>query len=134
MAAQQRRPPGIGELEIIKLLWGGEGLTLSAAHQAMIDAGHDVGYTTVQTRLERLVEKRLVAKSRRRPAVYSAKVAPEEVRSTMLDSFLQRLSGVVPLFAHMVQDPSVSAEDLREMRRMIDAAERQLEQRREPKS
>jgi hypothetical protein len=47
----------------------------------------------------------------------------------MLDSFLDRLSGVVPLFAHLVQDPSVSAEDLREMRRLIDAAEEQLKER-----
>ena len=66
----------------------------------------------MQTRLERLVEKKLVAKNKQRPAVYSANVAPEEVRANMVDSLLGRIAGVVPLFAHLVQDPSLSAADL----------------------
>lgn len=128
MAKKTQRPLAAGELEILSLLWERGGLTLSAAHQAMVEGGRDVGYTTVQTRLERLVEKGLVAKSRQRPAEYSARVAPDEVRGTMVNSLLHRLSGVVPLVAHLVQDPSVSADDLREMRRLIDAAEQQLRQ------
>lgn len=115
-----------GELEIVRLLWERGGLTLSAAHQAMLDAGHDVGYTTVQTRLERLVEKGAVAKSRRRPAEYTANIDPDAARGSMVDAFLHRVSGVVPLFAHLVRDPSVNADDLREMRRMIDDAERRM--------
>lgn len=122
-----RKPLSAGELEILRMLWERGGLTLSSAHQAMVDAGHDIGYTTVQTRLERLVEKGAVAKSRQRPAEYSAKVNPDDARGSMVDAFLNRVSGVVPLFAHLVRDPSVSSDDLREMRRMIDEAERRLE-------
>ncbi|MFO0902977.1 MAG: BlaI/MecI/CopY family transcriptional regulator [Pirellulales bacterium] len=123
---RKSKPLSDGELEIVRLLWERGGLTLSAAHQAMLDAGRDVGYTTVQTRLERLVEKKVVAKSRQRPAEYTAKIDPDSARGSMVDAFLNRVSGVVPLFAHLVRDPSVSAEDLREMRRMIDDAERRL--------
>jgi BlaI family transcriptional regulator, penicillinase repressor len=133
MAKKQTRPLAAGELEILQLLWNSEGLTLSEAHQAMTAAGRDIGYTTVQTRLERLVEKALVAKNKQRPAVYSANLAPEEVRATMVDSLLGRIAGVVPLFAHLVQDPSLSAADLKEMRRMIDEAERRIKGRGESK-
>ncbi|MFO0819582.1 MAG: BlaI/MecI/CopY family transcriptional regulator [Pirellulales bacterium] len=134
MVGKKRGPLAAGEVELLRLLWERGGLTLSAAHQAMVESGRDVGYTTVQTRLERLVEKGLVAKSRQRPAEYSAQVDPEEVRGTMVHSFLDRLSGVVPLFAHLVQDPSVSVDDLREMRRLIDEAEQQLKDRPEQSS
>src|SRR5215213_6435429 len=113
MPKKQPRPLAAGELEILQVLWASEGLTLSEAHQAMLRSGRELGYTTVQTRLERLVEKKLVAKNKQRPAVYSANVAPEEVRANMVDSLLGRIAGVVPLFAHLVQDPSLSAADLR---------------------
>lgn len=126
MAKKQRGPLAAGELEILQLLWDSPGMTLAEAHRAMSEAGREIGYTTVQTRLERLVEKKVVVKSRQRPAVYSANVKPDAVRATMLDSLLNRLTGVVPLFAHLVQDPTVNADDLREMRRMIDAAEERL--------
>lgn len=128
MAKTTRKPLAAGELEILQLLWDSPGMTLAEAHRAMSDAGREIGYTTVQTRLERLVEKKLVVKNRERPAVYSAKVQPDAVRATMLDSLLQRLTGVVPLFAHLVQDPSLNAADLRAMRKMIDEAEARLRQ------
>lgn len=133
MPKKQPRPLAAGELEILQVLWASEGLTLSEAHQAMLRSGRELGYTTVQTRLERLVEKKLVAKNKQRPAVYSANVAPEEVRANMVDSLLGRIAGVVPLFAHLVQDPSLSAADLCEMRRLIDDAERRIKTRPESK-
>lgn len=131
MAKKQQNPLAAGELELLQCLWGTAGLSLSECHRAMQEAGRDIGYTTVQTRLERLVEKGLVAKSKQRPAVYSAAIAPDDARSTMVGSLLKKLSGVVPLFTHLVQDPSVSPADLREMRRLIDEAEVQLRQRQE---
>ena len=127
MQIKPDKPLAEGELELLQLLWdSAEGLTLSETHRRFVEAGRDIGYTTVQTRLDRLVEKGLVKKGKQRPAVYSAEVAPESVRATMLDSLSKRLDGVIPLVAHLVQDPKLSREDLQEIRRLLDAAEARL--------
>lgn len=86
--------------------------------------GEQVGYTTVQTRLERLVAKGVVSKSGDRPAKYQAAIAPEEVSGPLLDLLLQRVSGAVPLFAQLIQDPTLTREDLAEMKRLIAEAEK----------
>ncbi len=51
-----RANPTEGELELLSLLWEHGGLSLSEVHEKL---GRDVGYTTVQTRLNRLVDKGL---------------------------------------------------------------------------
>jgi BlaI family penicillinase repressor len=112
-----------GEMEIVKILWEGEGLTLSEAHRAMAERGNEIGYTTVQTRLERLVEKGVLSKSAQRPARYLALLAPKEVSGPLLDLLLERVSGAVPLVAHLLQDPSLRREDLDEIKRLLDEAE-----------
>lgn len=133
MADARSKSIAAGEMEILQLLWGSSGLTLSEAHKAMCQAGREIGYTTVQTRLERMVEKDLVSKSKDRPAVYRAAVEPAAVQTTALHSLLQRVTGAVPLFAQLVQDPSLRADDLQEMRRLIDAAEQRLQDSSPPK-
>ncbi|MCA9219458.1 MAG: BlaI/MecI/CopY family transcriptional regulator, partial [Planctomycetales bacterium] len=80
--------------------------------------------TTVQTRLERLVEKGVVKKSATRPATYSAAVEPEDVSGPLLDLLLDRVSGAVPLFAHLIENSSLTADELNEMKRLIAEAER----------
>jgi BlaI family penicillinase repressor len=113
-----------GEMEILQVLRDGEGLTLSEAHKAMCARGKEIGYTTVQTRLERLVEKGAVLKSAQRPARYQAALGPEQVSGPLLDLLLERVSGAVPLVAHLLQDPSLSREDLDEIKRLLAEAER----------
>ena len=75
-----------GEVDLMDLLWRHQKLTLAAAHAAF-DAGR-IGYTTMQTRLNRLVEKGLARRSSDRPAVYSPCVAREEVQAGHLDDML----------------------------------------------
>ncbi|MCA9154560.1 MAG: BlaI/MecI/CopY family transcriptional regulator [Planctomycetales bacterium] len=112
------------EINILKMLWDRGEATLSEAHQAITDRGENVGYTTVQTRLERLVEKGVVKKSATRPATYSAAVEPEDVSGPLLDLLLDRVSGAVPLFAHLIENSSLTADELNEMKRLIAEAER----------
>ena len=78
MSKQTARRYSQGEISILRMLWEEGEATLSEAHRAMEARGHQVGYTTVQTRLERLVGKKAIAKSRSRPAKYSAAVAELE--------------------------------------------------------
>lgn len=118
-----------GEISMVRLLWEAGEATLADAHRLMQDRGETVGYTTVQTRLERLVEKGVVAKSRTRPAKYRAAISPDDVSTPFLDLLLDRVTGPVPLVAHLVQDPSLTAEDLDEMQRLIDEARKSVDKR-----
>ncbi|MCI0541011.1 MAG: BlaI/MecI/CopY family transcriptional regulator [Verrucomicrobiales bacterium] len=113
-----------GDMSLMQMLWQKGPVSLSEAHRAMCELQGDVGYTTVQTRLDRLVAKKAVRKSTDRPTRYEAVLKPEEVSRPMMSLLLERVSGAVPLVAHLVNDPSVSAEDLKEMKRLIQDAEK----------
>ena len=54
-----------GELEIMSMLWARGAVTLAEAHRCFSQFGRPVGYTTMQTRLNRLVEKGAVRRSPR---------------------------------------------------------------------
>ncbi|MHC4399053.1 MAG: BlaI/MecI/CopY family transcriptional regulator [Planctomycetota bacterium] len=112
-----------GEMEILHMLWREGGVTILEAQQAL---DREVGYTTVQTRLNRLVAKGVVRRSGTRPAKYRAAVSPEQVSAGDLDLLLERVSDgrVVPLVAHLVKDRDLPPEELNELRRLIDEAER----------
>jgi BlaI family penicillinase repressor len=112
-----------GELEILQMLWREEAVSLSAAQAAL---GREIGYTTMQTRLNRLVEKGLVTRSADRPARYAAAVKPEAVSAGHLDLLLERVSegSVVPLVAHLVRDRRLTAAEIAELKRLIADAER----------
>ena len=125
--AKKRKPRRVstGELEILEMLWRQGEVTLSEAHRAL---GRDIGYTTVQTRLNRLVEKGLASRSTERPARYQAAVSQREVSAGQLDLLLQRVSGgsVVPLVAHLVEDRSLSREEIEQLKKLIDEAEKHM--------
>jgi BlaI family transcriptional regulator, penicillinase repressor len=118
-----------GEIGILRMLWERGQATLSEAHAAMVAEGQPVGYTTVQTRLERLVHKGAVAKSSTRPCKYSAVVSPEEVSESLLQLLVERVSGPVPLVAQLLQDTSLTPGDLQEIRRLIGEAEQGLREK-----
>lgn len=112
-----------GEMEILQVLWAQGGATILEAQRAL---GRQIGYTTVQTRLNRLAAKGVVVRTNSRPAKYRAAVAPEDVSARHLDLLVERVSGgsVVPLVAHLVKDRPLSREEIRQLKRLIDQAER----------
>ena len=112
-----------GEIEILEMLWKEKSATISRAHESL---ERTVGYTTVQTRLNRLVDKGLVRKIGSHPAHYQAAIKPEDVSSGDLDVLVQRVTGgrVVPLVAHLVKDRELSEEEIRELKQLIDDVER----------
>ena len=59
--ARRRLPRlSVGEMEILSMLWEHGPVSLSEGHAAL---GQKIGYTTTQTRLNRLVDKGLVRRS-----------------------------------------------------------------------
>lgn len=123
---RRRKSPRLspGEMEILEMLWRDGPVSLSAAQAGL---GRKIGYTTIQTRLNRLVDKKLVARSAERPAQYQALVQPEEVSAGHLALLVERTSGgsVVPLVAHLVRDWKLSPEEIAELKQLIADAERQ---------
>lgn len=110
----------------MEMLWKHGEVTLSAAHQAL---GLPIGYTTVQTRLNRLVRKGLVRRSDERPARYSAAIAQDAVSAHDLNLLVERVSGgsVVPLVAQLVRDRSLTGAEIAELKRLLQDAEQRLQ-------
>ena len=112
-----------GEMEILRMLWTHGRLGLAEAQNSL---GRPIGYTTIQTRLNRMVDKRLVSRSSQRPATYRAVIKQEKVSAGLLDLLLNHVSGenVVPLVAHLMKERSLSAKDIAKLKRLIADAER----------
>lgn len=112
-----------GELEIVQMLWRTGEVTLSEAQRAL---DRPVGYTTVQTRLNRLVAKGVVVRSKDRPARYRAVVRPEEVSARHLDLLLERVSegSIVPLVAHLMKRQRLSSDEIAQLKRLIAESEK----------
>ncbi len=112
------------ELEILDMLWRTGDVTIAEARAAL---GGDAGYTTVQTRLNRMVAKGIVRRSRATPARYSAGVTSDDVTGRDLDLLLERVSRgrVVPLVAHLVKDRDLSSSEIEELKRLIREAEKE---------
>lgn len=112
------------EMELLEMLWREGAVTLSQAHRSL---ALPIGYTTVQTRLNRLVRKGLVIRADGRPARYEAAVSREEIYAQDLNLLVKRVSGgVVPLVAHLVRERSLSATEVIELKRLIAEAESRL--------
>jgi predicted transcriptional regulator len=114
-----------GEMEIMDMLWARGAVALSEAHQTLA-AKRPIGYTTVQTRLNRLVDKGVVTRTSRRPAQYAAAVPPDAVGARHLDVLLEKIAGfrIVPLVAHLIRDRRLTGEEIAELKRLIAEVER----------
>jgi BlaI family penicillinase repressor len=125
MARKQPLPKlSSGEMEIMDVLWRHGTVTLSEAHQALA-ANRPLGYTTAQTRLNRLVAKGVVSRTSQRPARYEAVVLPSAVGALHVDVLLEKVRGfrVVPLVAHLIRDRRLSPEEVAELRQLVDEVE-----------
>jgi predicted transcriptional regulator len=117
-----------GDLQILQMLWREGRVTIAGAHQAL---GESIGYSTVQTRLNRLVSKGLVRKTKETPARYEAAIQPADVVESELRTLVQDVSGgVVPLVAQLFREHQPSAKELNEIRQLLREAETRLEQKR----
>ncbi len=108
------------------MLWSEGPLTLSQAHQRFGKYGKPIGYPTMQTRLNRLVDKRLVRRNDERPAVYRAAVTQTEVGLGHLAQLMEKLGGgtVVPLVAQLLSEADLTADEIEELKNLLSSVER----------
>lgn len=115
-------PLSEGEVEILQILWKTNGASIS---QAQVAIGRPIGYTTIQTRLNRLVDKGLAVKTPERPTRYVASIKPSEVSAGHLDLLLERVSDgrVVPLIAQLMKGHRFSATEIEALKNLVSELE-----------
>ena len=110
------------ELEDARVLWKmGEG-TVGTIHEA-ISATREIEYATLQTYVRRLEAKGYIKSTRvGRTKLYRPKVRPKQViRETMDDMMRLLFDGEpIPMVRHLVSDRKLSAEDILELKRIIE--------------
>ncbi len=117
--------PARSELEIARVVWGLGQATVRQVLDALPE-GRDLDFKTVQTYLRRLEAKGyLQSRQDGRAKVYSPRVQPGRVIGQVTDDFIDRLFGgqLLPLFQHLIHDRGLSAEELRELRELLDRLE-----------
>ena len=114
--------PTDAELRILRVLWERGASTVREVLEELPDE-RPVGYTTVLKLLQIMHEKGLVARDERaRTHVYSAGVAEQRTERRLVSDLIERaFSGsAATLVMRALADRPASAEELEEIRRLID--------------
>jgi BlaI family penicillinase repressor len=110
------------ETEILRLVWQLE----PAAVQEICDSlpkDRSIAYATVQTLLRRLEKKGYVRHEVQGKAhLFSAAVKREQVIKRTVGDFVERLFGgdPLPLMLHLADQSDLKADDLEELKKLID--------------
>jgi predicted transcriptional regulator len=110
----------------MRMLWERGPLTLAQAHDAFARYGSPVAYPTMQTRLNRLVAKGFASRNDERPAAYRALVSPDQTAAGLLRQLLDRLvkGSVAPLMSSLISERPLTTDEIADIRRLLDEAER----------
>jgi BlaI family transcriptional regulator, penicillinase repressor len=114
-----------GETEVARIIWQLGSATVRQTCEA-VTPGRKMDFATVQTYLRRLetkgyVRSRLSGHTR----VYTAKVQPNTVIRETVEDMIDRLFGgeAFPLMQHLIEDRGVNAEEIFQLRRLLDRLE-----------
>ncbi len=111
------------ELAVLETLWGQGPSTIRELTRRLYRGGKVAHYATVQKLLERLEEKGLVARDRRtRAHVFRTTQEPGTFLGNRLKELVDRLCGgsLAPLITQLVRTRSLSAEERRELRALLE--------------
>lgn len=115
---------GERELDLLQALWRlGRPATVTEVHGELLAAGHEVAYTTVQTMLNRLVDKsRLTRDTTGRAHHYAPLLAREQAAGAAVERVLERFFGgsAEALASHLVES-RLGREEAERIRRLLDA-------------
>ncbi len=121
------QPATDAELAILKLLWDAESLTAREIREALYPDATPSAHGTVQTLLQRLEKKALIVRDSDSFAhVFRANISRPEFVGVQLDALAARLTdgSMVPFIMHAVESRGLSAEELTQIRKLIDKKRR----------
>ena len=118
--------PTQAELEILAVLWEFDAATVRKVYE-VLNKRKPTGYTTVLKMLQIMDEKGLVERDKtNRAHVYRAKTKQKETGKQILTDVLQKVFGgsALKLVQQVLETETTTAEELKEIRRMIERAEK----------
>jgi BlaI family penicillinase repressor len=116
--------PTAAEVDILAVLWRLGPATVREVHEAL---GKDCGYNTTLTQMRLMADKGLLVRTERfRSHVYEAGVPQEQMQKRIAGDVLKRVFGgsAKGLITGALGAQSASAEELADIRRMIDGLSR----------
>jgi predicted transcriptional regulator len=123
--AATRRPTD-AELEILSVLWQRGPSTVREVYET-INKARPTGYTTILKLMQIMTEKGLVQRDEgQRAHVYEARLAQGETQRQLVGHLLNRAfdGSAAKLLLHVLSDKKASAEDISEIRELLDKFER----------
>ncbi len=114
-------PLSEGEMELLDLLWKLGASSLSTVHKNYSEKNtRKIGYTTIQTRLNRMVDKGVLFRSSDYPALYEA-VVEIEVASTSFFEKVSKICGgsLAPLIAHLGAQQKLKPDEIEMLKELI---------------
>ena len=114
---QTHVPLSEGEMELLDHLWKLGPSTLTDVHK---NYSRPIGYTTIQTRLNRMVDKKVLSRSTDYPAQYEA-IVKTEVASTSFFEKAAKISGgsLAPLIAHLTERRKLTPDEIAMLKELI---------------
>lgn len=114
-----------GEMEIARVLWDVGPAAVRAVHEAACEQ-REIDFSTVQTYLRRLETKGYATSTLQgRIRIYAAKEKPQAVIRDTVNDLVTRLFGgnAMPLVRHLIEEQSIDADDISELKRLVDQLE-----------
>jgi predicted transcriptional regulator len=127
MDSKPRELPTETELSLLQLLWDQGPATIRRLTELLYPGGSASHYATVQKLLERLEDKGYVRRDRSSMThVFDAKIRRDQYIGGQMRAMADRLCGgsLTPLLTHLLQAERLSAEERRELRRLLNQTDR----------
>lgn len=121
--AERQYDLGDAELEVLKVLWEHGPATVRAVLTHLHEQGRHVAYTTVQTLLTRLEQKRYVVSDKSDFAfVYRAKLTRNRVTRSRLRTLVHQLydGAAGPLVLQLIRSEQFTTEEIEQLQTLID--------------
>lgn len=118
--------PTKSELEILSILWEKDAATVREVYE-IINERKPTSYTTVLKLMQIMFEKGLVTRDdANRAHVYSAKHPQEQTQKNLVSDLLEKAfrGSALKLVQHVLETKPASAEELKEIRKLISEAEK----------
>ena len=121
-------PPRLSklELQIMESLWTGDTLSVREIQERFPARGRPA-YTTIQTTIGRLENKKAVTKVKKigNAHIYQAAVSRSAAQRRLVDDLLALFGGrSQPVMAHLIEAGKLSLEDVQEAEKLVRAAAR----------
>lgn len=126
MRKQNQSKPTAAELEILAVLWERESATVKDVHD-VINARKPTAYTTILKLMQIMTEKGLVEPDKSSKAhVYRPVQSQNETQKSLVSDLIEKAfrGSALRLVQHVLESKPASAEELKEIRRMIRDAEK----------